>query len=290
MVCILIGCPMGKYGFSFSWRRASGLSALKGRVSRQIGIPLTRSGRERKAGRMLLGLLALGGGRRSDARSTSSGGGGGTDAFCDCPHCGQKHRVRADSEGLIKRCNACDKKFTVQCQFVSAKQLGCLARLGRMIAAATLLAIMIAIIGLWAGRSDSPSVAPPTGRLAEPHRRPPAPPREPSLTATPPAQDPVTREITDRTPAVPATGPSRLERLATAKERCLAKLHQRPDYIAAKQAVLDAEGRLKKARVNPGTDLSVPALSELWIDAKNHVSQVEAKALAEDPGVAAASN
>jgi hypothetical protein len=44
-------------GLSFSWRRASGLSALKGRVSRRIGIPLTASGRERKLGRLLLGLF-----------------------------------------------------------------------------------------------------------------------------------------------------------------------------------------------------------------------------------------
>jgi len=41
------------YGFSFSWRRALGISAAKGRLSRRIGIPLTRSGRERKAGRAL---------------------------------------------------------------------------------------------------------------------------------------------------------------------------------------------------------------------------------------------
>ena len=43
-----------KYGFSFSWRRAVGLSALKGRISRFIGIPLTRSGMERKVGRVFL--------------------------------------------------------------------------------------------------------------------------------------------------------------------------------------------------------------------------------------------
>ena len=42
-----------KYGFSFSWRRAIGLSALKGRISRAIGIPLTREGRQRKMGAML---------------------------------------------------------------------------------------------------------------------------------------------------------------------------------------------------------------------------------------------
>jgi len=46
-----------KFGFSFSWRRALGLSAAKGKVSRAIGIPLTQSGRERKAGRLLGNLV-----------------------------------------------------------------------------------------------------------------------------------------------------------------------------------------------------------------------------------------
>ncbi len=48
-----------KYGFSFSWKRALGISAAKGRLSRQIGIPLTRTGRERKAGRLLMGRGCL---------------------------------------------------------------------------------------------------------------------------------------------------------------------------------------------------------------------------------------
>ncbi|MCB1595403.1 MAG: hypothetical protein KDI76_10865 [Xanthomonadales bacterium] len=38
-------------GLSFSWKRAVGLSALKGKVSKKIGIPLTRQGRQRKIGR-----------------------------------------------------------------------------------------------------------------------------------------------------------------------------------------------------------------------------------------------
>jgi hypothetical protein len=41
------------YGFSFSWKRALGILAFKSRLSRQIGIPLTRSGRQRKVGRAL---------------------------------------------------------------------------------------------------------------------------------------------------------------------------------------------------------------------------------------------
>jgi hypothetical protein len=39
----------------FSWKRAVGLSAAKSRLSRRIGIPLTRSGRQRKLGKMVSG-------------------------------------------------------------------------------------------------------------------------------------------------------------------------------------------------------------------------------------------
>ncbi len=46
-----------KFGFSWSWRRASGLSGLKGKVARATGIPLTRSGRQRKIGRMMGGCM-----------------------------------------------------------------------------------------------------------------------------------------------------------------------------------------------------------------------------------------
>lgn len=47
-----------RLGFSFSWRRAIGLSSAKGRVSRAIGIPLTESGRRQKTGRLLGSALA----------------------------------------------------------------------------------------------------------------------------------------------------------------------------------------------------------------------------------------
>ena len=48
------------YGLSFSWRRAVGISAAKGRLSRAIGVPLTQSGRERKLGRMVSSWLGIG--------------------------------------------------------------------------------------------------------------------------------------------------------------------------------------------------------------------------------------
>ena len=55
-----------KFGISFSAKRALGISAVKGRLSRKIGIPLSRSGRQRKMGRamgclVVIGDLVLGG-------------------------------------------------------------------------------------------------------------------------------------------------------------------------------------------------------------------------------------
>jgi len=40
-----------KFGFSFSWTRVLGISGAKSRLSDRSGIPLTRSGLERKIGR-----------------------------------------------------------------------------------------------------------------------------------------------------------------------------------------------------------------------------------------------
>jgi len=37
----------------FSWKRFIGISAFKARISRYIGIPLTRSGRQRKIGALV---------------------------------------------------------------------------------------------------------------------------------------------------------------------------------------------------------------------------------------------
>lgn len=41
----------------FSWKRAPGVSRAKSNFSRAIGIPLTRSGRQRKLGAALGGCL-----------------------------------------------------------------------------------------------------------------------------------------------------------------------------------------------------------------------------------------
>jgi len=44
---------MNKGGFS--WKRLSGISGAKSNISRKIGIPLTKSGRDQKIGRIVSG-------------------------------------------------------------------------------------------------------------------------------------------------------------------------------------------------------------------------------------------
>jgi hypothetical protein len=46
-----------KFGFSFSWKRALGISGMRTRIARKTGVPTTRGGIERKIGRMILNLL-----------------------------------------------------------------------------------------------------------------------------------------------------------------------------------------------------------------------------------------
>ena len=49
----------------FSWKRLLGISSAKSKISKAIGIPLTRSGRQQKVGRIVTGggcliLMAFG--------------------------------------------------------------------------------------------------------------------------------------------------------------------------------------------------------------------------------------
>lgn len=41
----------------FSWKRFIGISALKAKISRKIGIPLTKSGRQRKLGAFIMKIV-----------------------------------------------------------------------------------------------------------------------------------------------------------------------------------------------------------------------------------------
>lgn len=49
---------MGKYGFSFSWKRAVGISGAKQSLARKTGLPTTQQGFERKVGASILSLFA----------------------------------------------------------------------------------------------------------------------------------------------------------------------------------------------------------------------------------------
>jgi hypothetical protein len=48
---------MKKYGFSFSLKRALGISGFKTKIARKTGIPTTKSGLERKIGNTILKTL-----------------------------------------------------------------------------------------------------------------------------------------------------------------------------------------------------------------------------------------
>lgn len=44
-------------GLSFSWKRAIGISGLKTKVARATGIPTTKQGFERKAGKTIINTI-----------------------------------------------------------------------------------------------------------------------------------------------------------------------------------------------------------------------------------------
>ena len=56
----------------FSWKRFFGISALKSKISRRIGVPLTRSGRQRKIGALVERLFLSFFGIKSKSRTQTS--------------------------------------------------------------------------------------------------------------------------------------------------------------------------------------------------------------------------
>ena len=48
---------MSKFGFSFSWKRALGITSAKQKFARSTGVPTSRTGIERKIGASLLKLI-----------------------------------------------------------------------------------------------------------------------------------------------------------------------------------------------------------------------------------------
>lgn len=51
---------MGKFGFSFSWKRALGITGAKQNFARKTGIPTTQQGLERKVGSSIVKLISKG--------------------------------------------------------------------------------------------------------------------------------------------------------------------------------------------------------------------------------------
>lgn len=48
---------MGKFGFSFSWKRALGISSAKRKFSSKTGIPTSKSGLKSKLGSFIINLI-----------------------------------------------------------------------------------------------------------------------------------------------------------------------------------------------------------------------------------------
>jgi hypothetical protein len=46
-----------KFGFSFSWKRAVGLSGMRSSFAQRSGIPTTKGGLQRKIGSIILNLF-----------------------------------------------------------------------------------------------------------------------------------------------------------------------------------------------------------------------------------------
>lgn len=46
-----------KFGFSWSWKRATGLSGLKTKISMKTGVPMTKYGFNHKVGRVVMNFF-----------------------------------------------------------------------------------------------------------------------------------------------------------------------------------------------------------------------------------------
>ncbi len=44
-------------GFSFSWKRALGITAFKQKIAKDTGVPTSKSGLERKLGSLILNMI-----------------------------------------------------------------------------------------------------------------------------------------------------------------------------------------------------------------------------------------
>jgi hypothetical protein len=237
-----------KHGFS--WKRAMGISAAKGRLSRQIGIPLTRSGRQRKFGKW--GLRPLFSHVRSRSASMRMGHG-------YCPACGVKFNVRESSIGTVKRCEWCGHKFILERK--PASYSGCLyALIG--LGALCVLVFGMCLIPL---NCDFQKSEQPTPTESETSSAPSLPQSgRPSVSTS-----------------------SQLVGLEKARATCLANLKKTQAYVDASNDAKTKLARLNDLH-NTGHIGDIPAASEDYQNALMKLKQLEDEALRSDPGVLAA--
>ncbi len=152
-----------KFGLSWSWKRASGLSGLKNKISRKIGIPLTKGGRQRKIGRLLgtfgLGLLFASRGKRQTKNVLPTG----SSSQQTCGHCGHTWRPRSGKQ-YSPKCPNCGVRFT-EIEVKRSNQPGCLGLIGCLTILLASPVVCCGLLGLFTPSTGldptSPIVRPP---------------------------------------------------------------------------------------------------------------------------------
>jgi len=239
-----------KHGFSFSWKRATGLSGAKGRISRQIGIPLTRSGRQRKFGKWGLGSLFSS--SKSKRQSVPTGRG-------TCPKCGVAFNVRASSIGTVRRCQACGYKFILE---RAPRSSGCLRGLLVLMGLGVLIFVLFQIP--WNYDKDN-TVEPAPQVTGNATKSTLVPTPTPTLDA-------------------PTKAKSRLVALQESRKTCLANLKKTLPYIDA-----EADAKVKLAHLddarNAGDTDEITKSSQDYEQVLLTIKQLEDNAYDTDPGV-----
>jgi hypothetical protein len=134
------------FGKGFSWKRTLGVSSAKGKISKAFGVPLTKSGQQKKAKKLLGGLLSVPKAPKARkaprARNAPQPRKAKSERVQEllpedeilevlpgdelpevipikefvvpCPHCQQSARVMEDAVGKVVLCPHCQKPFTTQ--------------------------------------------------------------------------------------------------------------------------------------------------------------------------------
>jgi uncharacterized iron-regulated membrane protein len=175
-----------------------------------------------------------------------------------CPYCKNPYRCRSDSDGLIRRCEACGQKFRVD---LHHRPAGCLGPFLGLFVLATLCVVIVGVVGVFdANRGVPPGQGGPIDGGAAPGM-----PTKPGAVRS----------------AVPPVDAEAAYRKATAL--AMQKLAATPEYIAAKKKMDDADAYRKT--LEPIDRL--PA-SHDFVAAKQAFDDLVRARIESDPGVQAA--